>query len=295
MAFDIVTSLAVIFIVFIFLFTLCGSGKKDKEYRANSILKQFKARHMNVIVDQFSSLSDVTQAIRKAGLESSNIIFGVDFTASNAYQGAKTFQGRSLHAIQAGVSNPYQQVISIIGRTLEPFDEDGTIPAFGFGDLSTKDRTTFPFRQQGYCIGFRDVLAAYSEIAPNVKLSGPTSFAPIIHRAIDIIKHTRSFHILVIVADGQVTSEKSTRDAIVAASHWPLSIVLIGVGDGPWDMMAEFDDSLPQRRFDNFQFVDYHNVMKNCTDNPDPAFALSALMELPDQYKQMRRLGLLDF
>ena len=84
------------------------------------------------------------------------------------------------------------QVISIIGRTLAPFDDDGRIPVYGFGDQSTQDRRVFPFRQDGFCHGFEDVLDCYTRITPTVNLSGPTDFAPVINEAINVVKRTRS-------------------------------------------------------------------------------------------------------
>jgi hypothetical protein len=75
----------------------------------------------------------VTQALHQAGLESSNLIVGIDFTKSNEWTGARSFHRRSLHHL-GDSPNPYEQAISIIGRTLSAFDEDNLIPCYGFGD-----------------------------------------------------------------------------------------------------------------------------------------------------------------
>ncbi|XP_010521164.1 PREDICTED: E3 ubiquitin-protein ligase RGLG1 isoform X2 [Tarenaya hassleriana] len=241
------------------------------------------------IADHFSNLDQVISALRDSGLESSNLILGIDFTKSNEWTGRYSFNRKSLHAI-GNRPNPYEQAISIIGRTLTPFDEDNLIPCFGFGDASTHDKHVFSFYPDNEpCHGFEDVMKRYREIVPHLKLSGPTSFAPVIDAAIDIVEQNSvRYHVLVIIADGQVTrnpdvppgrlspQEEATVSSIMGASHYPLSIVLVGVGDGPWDAMKQFDDNIPHREFDNFQ-----------TDagKKEAAFALAALMEIPFQYK----------
>lgn len=252
----------------------------------------------HAIQDKFSTVTEVSDAIKLAGLESSNLMIGIDFTASNEWQGRKTFSGRSLHHIFKNTSkklNPYQSVIKCIAKTLEPFDEDNLIPVYGFGDLKTKDHSVFNVNDVDQpCKGLDATLEAYNNVIRRVSLSGPTSFAPIIEKAIEIVSQSRGYFILVIIADGQVIEdhEVKTREAIVKASHYPISIVVVGVGDGPWDRMFEYDQLLPQRKFDNFQFIDYHETVANAK-YPDAAFALNALMEIPDQYKAIKELGLL--
>ncbi|XP_061362149.1 E3 ubiquitin-protein ligase RGLG2-like [Gastrolobium bilobum] len=265
-------------------------------------------RKFSRIDDNYKSLDQVTEALAHAGLESSNLIVGIDFTKSNEWTGGRSFQRRCLHHI-SHEQNPYEQAISIIGKTLSSFDEDNLIPCFGFGDASTHDQEVFSFfPDERICHGFEEVLARYRELVPQLKLAGPTSFAPIIEMAITIVEQSGGqYHVLLIIADGQVTrsvdtehgqlssQEKKTVEAIVKASEYPLSIVVVGVGDGPWDMMREFDDNIPARAFDNFQFVNFTEIMSKNMDRSrkEAEFALAALMEIPSQYKATLELNIL--
>ena len=125
-------------------------------------------------------------------------------------EGKKSFNNWSLHAI-GDAPNPYEKAISIIGKTLSPFDEDNLIPCFGFGDCkwllppkletnsnsmfsfisdldhqtdstftplchllaTTHDQEVFSFHtDHSPCHGFEEVLTCYKRIVPTLRLSG---------------------------------------------------------------------------------------------------------------------------
>ena len=259
----------------------------EKDPRDRKFYQPKPAGKLDHIRDSFSTFQSVSEAILKAGVGKARLVLGVDLTASNEWQGRVTFSRNSLHKLHpvrpSQVFNPYQKVINIIGKTLQPFTETGHVYAYGFGDVETQDTGVFNImgEDKASCRDFREVLVRYNEMLKEVRLSGPTSFAPIIRKSMEHVKESgNKFHILVIIADGQMENEGPTVSAIIEASKLPLSIVLVGVGDGPWDIMEEFDDHLPGRKFDNFQFVDFHSSTKE-TKNSEAVFALSALMEVP--------------
>ncbi|KAG5530401.1 hypothetical protein RHGRI_025373 [Rhododendron griersonianum] len=143
------------------------------------------------------------------------------------WTGSRSFNHRSLHHIGSGL-NPYEQAISIIGKTLSAFDKDNLIPCFGFGDASTHDQEVFSFDpEERYCNEFEEVLRRYREIVPHLKLLGPTSFALVIEMAMSIVEESGGqYHVLLIVtrsvdtAHGKVSpQEQNTIDAIIKASR----------------------------------------------------------------------------
>lgn len=156
------------------------------------------------IANNFQSFFDLQQGLKAAGLESSELIIGIDFTKSNLYNGTISFGGKSLHelfpissgaasAAAAGArerssqqQNPYEYVLENICETMSAFDDDNHIPCYGFGDVTTRNQKVFSFKNdQQPCYGLQEVRALYRNLLPNISLAGPTSFAPII-RSLDL-------------------------------------------------------------------------------------------------------------
>jgi E3 ubiquitin-protein ligase RGLG len=269
--------------------------------------------HFSANAATYGSVAEFDAALGQVGFAQSQVIFGIDCTKSNLWNGGESFSGRSLHDLTPDLPpNPYVTVIRALSTELARFDKDGKIPVYAFGDKSSSDRSVFPFhtKPEG-CDGFDDVLRAYAARIPTVTLAGPTSFGPIIRKAVEHVKQDKSgFTILVILADGQVTAVRDTEQALVHASHVPLSIVCVGVGDGPWEAMRVLDSGLPKRRFDNFKFVELNAItasllrdsaagggggkgVEGAGRSLSDAIVCAALSEVPAQYRECKRLGLL--
>lgn len=255
------------------------------------------------IPDKFHNPEQVTDELLKCGLRQSQLIIGVDFTQSNHNNGQKSFMGHGLHEVNVKRhKNPYQEAFAMVANTFPDYDADQLYPIYGFGDAQTGNRYVFSFEPYDRpCKGLEAAVERYKEIAKVASLSGPTSFAPIIRQAIMKLREAAifsipTFHVLLILADGDIsqTDKLETENAIEEASHYPLSIICVGVGDGPWDTMEKYDNKLRRRCFDNFQFVDYNVVFaKYPYITRAEAFTTHALQKLPDQYRACRSLGYL--
>ena len=253
-----------------------------------------KQRLTAPIMTTYDSVEDLQDALIKAGMESSNLIIGIDFTGSNASSGRRTY-GKNLHSIDLNNPNPYMKVMDIMGHTIEKFDDDNMIPVFGFGDKTTKDNSVLDLNPEHKPFhGIKEAIERYTQVVPTLTLSGPTSFVPLVRKAIEIVQQTKQYHILVIICDGQVTDVNSNRKIIEEASLYPLSIICVGVGDGPFGVMENFDDVVKKAKFDNFNFVNYFKVCEGRVENPDIAFACAAMNEIPEQYAIIKKLGYLD-
>jgi hypothetical protein len=245
-------------------------------------------------------------------LEDLEIIVGVDATASNADTGKRTFQGRNLHDVTPGLTpNPYYTVLRAAAKFLERDVCGEGIPLCYFGSRTAN--SLGGCEEVKVCRGVEDLCATYCTTIVNQSLCGPTSFVPLIQKAIEQCVEERQFHILLIITDGAVTNPDEHYHALQRAALHPLSIVCVGVGDGPFDKMHEFDKRAPT----NFHFVDFQrcarsaqlkqnqpvqeakdqngmkmNLLMVDKDALETEFFYQAFLEIPEQYQHFKtKLG----
>ena len=226
-----------------------------------------------------------------------NLTIGIDFTGSN---GDYTYS-YSLHNLNKGM-NDYEKAIRSCGDILAYYDEDQLFPVFGFGFSFKKDPNMGKYNKFNFPINFNiedpnihlidNVLKEYRNFITKIGLSGPTYFAPMIKDLNAVVKEDlrkglyMNYNILMILTDGQIDDMQNTIDELVEASFLPISVIIVGIGNGNFgnmDVLDADDNPLYDRKKrkadrDLVQFVPF----KNFKDDP-PKLAEQVLEEIPRQ------------
>ena len=228
-----------------------------------------------------------------------NLTIGIDFTGSN---GAYT-DARSLHYLNNGM-NDYEKAIRSCGDILAYYDNDQLFPVFGFGfKFKNESNNNFGiYNLNNYPINnntsdpnihlIDNVLKEYRNFIKTITLWGPTNFAPMINDLNREVKNNLNnglvmlYNILMILTDGQINDMQDTIDALVEASFLPISVIIVGIGNGNFgnmDILDADDNPLYDRKRrkadrDLVQFVPFNNYK-----NDPPKLAEQVLEEIPRQ------------
>jgi len=220
----------------------------------------------------------------------------VDFTSSNGDPRSRD----SLHFIDyRGFPNEYQAAIATVGSILENYCPDTKCFLFGYGMKESPASTpmhSFPVGNTSGLMGVDGMLNAYKDHIATTKfeMCEPTLLAPLVRSAASMAlqrseSNEQEYSILLIISDGGISDLQQTIDEICVAAEAPLSIVIVGVGDGDFSSMEKLDSDDTVLRSSNgkecsrdiVQFVPFRKV-----SHSESRLAAETLAEIPAQLVQ---------
>jgi len=229
-----------------------------------------------------------------------SFIVAIDYTGSNG----NPRHPSSLHYMDpSGAPNQYVTAIRSVGDIIQDYDSDKMFPAHGFGarlphDGRVSHRFSLNLGTEDPCYGVDGIINSYFNTLSCVQLYGPTNFSPVIDHVSDqAARHVHdasNYFILLIITDGVITDLEATKQAVVAASYLPMSIIIIGVGGEDFTAMDDLDsdDNLLTDGYgqvacrDIVQFVELQKFVEGqgvrARWNKD-MLSREVLAELPDQ------------
>ena len=119
-------------------------------------------------------------------------------------------------------------------------------------------------------MGIDGLLDEYRKATMGTELWGPTFFSEVLNKVQNLMDSDGYlgcpfYHVLLFLTDGNIHDLRETIDAMVYASNYPISIIIVGIGDEDFDMMIELDsddkalkdDKNNEAKRDIVQFVKY--------------------------------------
>ena len=201
---------------------------------------------------------------------------GIDFTGSNYAPD----EPRSLHYCgNMEKRNPYERAILSCATIMANYDYDKLFPVYGFGAIIKGQKSAsmcfnINFKNDPNIKYVENILKEYHNCMDKIYFSGPTYFAPIINKVVEEIKKQNDifeYHVLMILTDGIIEDMEETIEALVEGSFYPLSVIIIGIGEYDFKKMEQLDgDEIPliskkgvKRQRDLVQFVPFNKFEGN--------------------------------
>eukprot|EP00092_Neocalanus_flemingeri_P103607 GFUD01132614.1.p1 GENE.GFUD01132614.1~~GFUD01132614.1.p1 ORF type:complete len:541 (-),score=123.21 GFUD01132614.1:342-1964(-) len=227
-----------------------------------------------------------------------NFTVAIDFTGSNG----RPTDPNSLHYRDpTGRPNQYVTAIQAVGEIIQDYDSDKQFPCLGFGArIPPSGEVSHEFfltldSSNPFCSGIEGILSSYYTSLNTVQLYGPTNFSPVINHVAKFAQVYQSdptnYFVLLIITDGIITDLEETKSALVAASHLPLSVIIVGVGMEDFSAMEMLDGDTGRLQSDGkvavrdiVQFVELRKFVQQGGHGWNKELlAKSLLAEIPKQ------------
>ena len=216
---------------------------------------------------------------------------GIDFTGSNYAPD----EPRSLHYCgNMEKRNPYERAILSCATIMANYDYDKLFPVYGFGAIIKGQKSAsmcfnINFKNDPNIKYVENILKEYHNCMDKIYFSGPTYFSPIINKVVEEIKKQNDifeYHVLMILTDGIIEDMEETIEALVEGSFYPLSVIIIGIGEYDFKKMEQLDgDEIPliskkgvKRQRDLVQFVPFNKF-----EGDENKLSQEVLDEIPRQ------------
>jgi len=168
----------------------------------------------------------------------------IDFTSSNK----EPTKPDSLHTLNLS-NNKYVKAIRSCGSNLKNYTSDQLFPVYGFGGIPKHTGMVshcFPLnnsKKDASVQGLDEVIETYKASLKDIKLLGPTCFCPVIKTMTETVgkklkkSNILSYHIFLILTDGKIDDMEETKEIIIESSKQPISIIIVGIGNGDFGKM----------------------------------------------------------
>lgn len=194
-----------------------------------------------------------------------NLCVAIDYTGSNG----DPREPGTLHYL-GEQKNDYEKAISSIGTILANYDNDKQFPVYGFGaKFDGEINHCFNCGDDETVSGVDGIIQAYrNTFQSGLVMSGPTVFTEVLQTAAAHAMSIQSeafsegkqkYTVLLILTDGAVSNVEETLECFESIKNAPLSVVIVGIGEGDFNTMNFFDDAGNENGgIDIAQFVEFN-------------------------------------